>query len=120
MQENNSYYNPYGFQGFQAQPATPNPFSSPSNTIVATIGEDGKIYQVSGAERKEIGVTQKLYSEVIEMANGFRKKLEDNGLIEKEVTQEDILKDIQNTLKSTVARIEKIETKLEEKEECLT
>lgn len=70
-----------------------NPFQY---TMLAAIDSD-KIYQVDQMGRKEIGVTNKIYTDTLELLKKFQEKseqykkmLEDAGIIKKEKTVQEI------------------------------
>lgn len=59
-----------------------------------------------------VGYTVSAYNEVIEIAEGYKKKLEDAGLIEKELTQEEILQKQNELLQKMIGKLDAQEKRL--------
>lgn len=106
MQNNQTY--PY-FPTYQ--PQNINPVNQPQ-AIVVTIDNEGKIWQQIGTEKKIIGRTEQVYSELLEMAQEFKTKLEENGLIVKPKTTEEMFSEIKEAIGNITNRVVKIEKDL--------
>lgn len=83
--------------------------------------DNEKIYQIDQFGKKEIGVLSKHYLDTLdllkksqEIAEKYKKMLEDAGLIEKEKTPQEIYKEQSEMFKAIMARLTKLEEKQNE------
>ena len=82
---------------------------NPQNTMICCVDGE-KIMQVDYAGRpvKEVGVVAQQYQEALKVIGGYRKKLEDAGILKKEKTPQEMyeeqmaaMKELMSELKST-------------------
>lgn len=93
--------------------------STPNYVLIESDGT--KLYQVNQMGSKTpIGYTTESYEQLINIAEQYKKKLEDAGLIEKQLTPEEVQKKQNELMEKLISKFEGLENRMTDIEKELT
>lgn len=86
-------------------------------TPISCVIENGQIFQMGYNGTQLIGVTNAVHNEVIDMATGFKDKLVEHGIIQKERTPEELQMETQQMMTSMLEVINDLKNEVKELKE---